>query len=146
EDADHERRQRWKYQRRHVATRTPHAVVEPRQRTVLHEVEALDHIDVRVSSCREIGIEPTATHRKRECTVSLRSPFLDSQQRHQYGEPPRADANPADDDSVLPGEGVLDRAADLTGVGSARGYEQRDNERKGQTKGERHGRGARGLT
>ena len=52
-----------------VAARVPRPIVEPRQRAVLDEVEALDDIDVGIPGCRDPGVERAAADRERQRAV-----------------------------------------------------------------------------
>ena len=118
-NADCERRERRKYQRREVTALVPRPVIQPRERTVLDEMKPLDDIDVRIACSRGPRVERPSTDGDGQQAVSRRALLSDPQERRDDGDGDGDDNNAADDEPVLSWKRVLDRAANLTGVGRA---------------------------
>ena len=97
----------------------PRSVIQPCERTVLDEMKPLDDINVRIARGRCPRVERASANGERKQAVSRRALLSDAQQRRDDGDRDRDHDNAADDEPVLPWKRVLDRAANLTGVGGA---------------------------
>jgi hypothetical protein len=76
-NADCERRERRKYQRREVTALVPRPVIQPRERTVLDEMKPLDDIDVRIACSRGPRVERPSTDGDGQQAVSRRALLSD---------------------------------------------------------------------